>query len=351
MLRSRAIAIAVLVAAASAGLSTAQAKPWAEKMFVTRTHDFGHVARGAKAEFAFELQNLYEEEVHIADVRTSCGCTTPTVTKNNLKTWEKGTIVATLNTRSFVGQRTSTLTVVIDKPFYAEVALNITGTIHSDVDFQPGAVGLGQVEQGAGAEQEVLVTYRGRGPWQISDVRSACNHLEVELSEPLKQPGQIAYKMVVRLKADTPPGPINEQLTVVTSDKSMPTISLPVEGRVAPPLSVSPSPLLFGSLMPGQSATKQLVITGKQPFKLLAITSEPAGLQFKAVPELVKKVHLVPVTLTAPDEPGEHAFTITIESDLPQSGKVTTQARVTIGTGAGTPLEAKTAEAGTVTPR
>ena len=33
-------------------------------------------------EFAFEAQNLYEEDVHIADVRTSCGCTTPTITSS-----------------------------------------------------------------------------------------------------------------------------------------------------------------------------------------------------------------------------------------------------------------------------
>jgi Protein of unknown function (DUF1573) len=345
MLRSVAMAMAVLLAT-----SVASAKPWAEKMFETRTHDFGHVARGAKAEFAFEIQNLYEEEVHIADVKTSCGCTTPTVTKNTLKTWEKGAIVATLNTRSFVGPRTSTLTVVIDKPFYAEVALNISGTIHSDVDFQPGAVALGQIEEGVGAEQEVLVTYRGRAPWQINDVRSASNHLEVELSEPLKQPGLITYKMLVRLKADAPPGLLNEQLTVVTSDKSMPAISLPVEGRVAPPLSVSPSPVLFGTLSPGQTATKQLVITGKQPFKLLAIASEPVGLQFRAVEGLVKKVHLVPVTITAPEQTGELTFSITIETDLPQGGKATCQARATIGNGG--PLEAKTAETGgALTPR
>ena len=341
MPRSMVLAIAILVAASPA----ANAKPWAEKMFATRTHDFGHVARGAKAEFAFEVQNLYEEEVHIADVKTSCGCTTPTVTKNTLKTWEKGTIVATLNTRSFVGQRTSTLTVVIDKPFYAEVALNISGTIHSDVDFTPGSVTFGDVEQGAASEQEILVTYHGRGPWQINDIRSASNHLEVELNEPMRQPGQITYKMLVRLKAGAPPGLLNEQLTVVTSDKSMPSITLPVEGRVAPPLSISPSPLLFGTLTPGQSATKQLVLTGKQPFKLLSVASEPAGLTFKAVPDLVKKVHLVPVTITAPEQAGEQVYVITVETDLPQGGRATSQARVNVGT-ASVPLEATSSASG-----
>ena len=277
MLRSMAVAIGLLAAAAP----LAAAKPWAEKMFAIRTHDFGHVARGAKAEFAFEIQNLYEEEVHIADVKTSCGCTTPTMTKTTLKTWEKGRSSPLSTPARSSASGTSTLTVVIDKPFYAEVALNISGVIHSDVDFQPGSVALGEVELGAGTEQEVTVSYRGRGAWQINDVRSASNHLEVELSEPMRLPGQITYKMLVRLKPDAPPGLFHEQLTVVTSDPKMPTISLPVEGRVAPPLSISPTPLLFGTLSPGQAATKQLVVTGKQPFKLLAIASEPPGLTFR----------------------------------------------------------------------
>ena len=51
---------------------------WAQKMFKVTEHDFGSVARGAKAEYRFVFENLYMEDVHIAGVRSSCGCTTPT---------------------------------------------------------------------------------------------------------------------------------------------------------------------------------------------------------------------------------------------------------------------------------
>ena len=44
---------------------------WAGNMFVAKHHDFGTLARGAKAEFDFILQNKYEEDIHIAGVRTS----------------------------------------------------------------------------------------------------------------------------------------------------------------------------------------------------------------------------------------------------------------------------------------
>ena len=117
MFRKIILASVLVLLAASVGHS----KEWAQKMFKITRHDFGHVARDAKTEFRFEITNLYEEDVHIADVRTSCGCTTPSIVNNTLKTWEKGAILATFNTHSFTGQRGATLTVTIDKPYFAEV--------------------------------------------------------------------------------------------------------------------------------------------------------------------------------------------------------------------------------------
>ena len=84
------------------------AQNWAEKMFETKSHDFRIVGRGSKSEFHFEFTNLYEENVHVQSVRTSCGCTTPTVTKSTLKTHEKGSILATFNTNTFIGQKQAT---------------------------------------------------------------------------------------------------------------------------------------------------------------------------------------------------------------------------------------------------
>jgi hypothetical protein len=344
----RNVAIALVIFALAPAVCPA--KEWALKMFTAVNHDFGHVARGAKAEFSFELQNLYEEDVHIADVRTSCGCTTPTITKPTLKTWEKGAIVATLNTKSFVGQRNSTLTVVIDKPFYAEVPITISGNIHSDVDFQPGVAALGDIELGTSGEQAITVTYRGAGHWQIADVRSANTSLEVELAEPVRQPGVVSYKMIVRLKPDAPAGILQDQLTLVTNDQRMPTVMLPVEGRVTPPLSINPSPLLLGNLAPGQVINKQFVVTGKQPFKLLGIAADADGVEAKLAADVTKKVHIVPIQFTAPQRTGEFRFQIAVETDLASAPEAVCEVRGTVR--GDSPTAAVPARQGTrVTPR
>ena len=97
--------------------------------------------------------------------------------------------------------------------------------------------------------------------------------------EPMRLANQTVYKMKVRLREDMPAGTIDDHLTIVTSDQRLPTMSLPVEGRVVPPLSVSPSPLFVGTLQPGQTATKQLVITGKEPFKVAVAAQDDEALQ------------------------------------------------------------------------
>jgi len=95
---------------------------WARKMFKDPEHDFGTVAKGAKAEFEFVLRkHLFGRHSHrreriLAVAAPAFGFENPLV-----KTYEKGAVVAHFNTGTFSGQRGATLTITIDKPFYAEV--------------------------------------------------------------------------------------------------------------------------------------------------------------------------------------------------------------------------------------
>jgi hypothetical protein len=309
-------ALALLLAVALPSVVSAQ--QWAEKMFSQTKHDFGTVARGAKAEYEFEVENIFKEDVHIASVRSSCGCTTPSITKNTLKTYEKGAIVAKFNTSSFLGHRSATITVTIDKPYYAEMQLQVAGFIRSDVVFEPGVINLGQMEQGAGGEAQVKVTYAGRENWNIKDILSNNSNFEVELSEPARGRGQVVYTMTVRLKPDAPAGHINDQLTLVSDDVRNETIPLQVEGRVMSLLDVSPAALLIGAVDPGQKVTKQLVVKSKQKFKVTEVKCAAGDcFQFKLPDsDQAKTLHLIPVTFTAGDEPGQFSTKICIETDL-----------------------------------
>lgn len=310
MLRTAAVALAFLLA----GAPQIQAQDWARKMFKVDNHDFGYVARGADVEYAFELTNLYKEDVHVSSVRSSCGCTTPSISKETLKTHEKGAILAKLNTRSFLGQKSATITVTIDKPFFAEVQLTVSGYIRSDVVFNPGAISFGNVAEGAVSEQRVSVTYAGRNDWKIVDIRSANKNVEVEMNETQRGDGRVAYDLLVRLKPDAPVGYIHDDLVLVTNDTRAKQVPLALEGQVMPGLTVSPAALYMGEVEPGETVQKQVIVRGKTPFHIVGVNCPDASFAV-TMPSEAKTLHVIPITFTAGSEPGKVVQKIEIQTD------------------------------------
>ena len=293
----------------------ASAQEWAEKMFSVTSHNFGTVAKGSKTEFRFIYRNLYEEDVHVSSVRTSCGCTQPAITKKLIETHETGEIVAAFNTRTFLGQHGATLTVTFDQPFYAEVQLRVAGNIRGDVTFEPASVNLGNVDLGRGAEQVVRVTHMGSTQWEITDVRSANVNFEVLLSQPQHTGSQSAYDLTLRLKPDAPAGYINDQLILVTDDPRASQIPMDVEGRVVAEVTVSPQLLALGNVLPGGSVTKNIVVRANRPFCVTGIVCNDGCLSCPAK-ETPAKVHILPVTFQAGDVGGQVERELTITTDL-----------------------------------
>jgi hypothetical protein len=312
--------VVILLVTAVATLTSAvpvNGQDWARKMFKESNHEFGTVIRDAKTEYAFQFENLYMEDVHVAAVSTSCGCTTPRIENATLKTYEKGAIVAHFNTDTFSGQRGATVTVTFDKPFYAEVQLHVGGYIRTDVMLQPGSVQFGSIDQGKAFLQKVNVNYNGGyGNWKIVDVKSNNPNLKAEVVEANRNYGQANYTLKVRLDEKTPAGYINDHVTLVTSDNQK--IPVTVEGRIEPSVSVSPAALFMGVVQPGQKVTKQLVVKSKKPFKILSVSCDDKSFEFDTAKEkddAPKTVHLVPVTFKAGDDLGKVVKTIKIQTD------------------------------------
>ena len=301
------LASACLVLLASA---PANAQQWAEKMLDVKKHDFGTVARGADVVFKFPIKNLYEENFEILSVRSSCGCTTATIdnSKRVLRTGEVGHVVARFNTLTHSGSRSATLTTTLAYTSkegarrIGEVRLRVFGTIRSDIDFRPGSVKFGSVDQGAVNEQQVTVSYRGGRPnWQIVNVMAGkqIDYVEAELMPPNRQWGRVTYSLRIRLKENAPAGYIKDRLVLVTNDHGNVRIPLEIEGRVVPEISVSPQKLVIGEISNDKQVTKRLIVKGKKPFKITGVECEGGGcFSFQAGSDS-KPLHLIEVTFDA----------------------------------------------------
>ena len=305
------------------------AQDWARKMFKVHEHDFGTVARGSEQKFRFEITNLYKEDVVIDSVRASCGCTIPSIEKQTIKSLESGAILATYNTKSFVGSRGATVTVTISKPFFAEVQLQIDGFIRGDVVFVPGKIELGNIKHGATVTQEVTVKYAGRSSWKITDVQCDKDYYEVEIIDRSLVANQVHYRLLIRLKPEAPVGYIKDDLVLITDDADKGKLKLAVTGNVIAPVTVSPVSMVLGTVPPGTQVIKRMVVKADQPFKITGVTADQDGFSFEVSKEK-KKVHLVPMTFVAPGEAAMINAIIRISTDIQDAPSLSSNVSVNV---------------------
>lgn len=312
-MRTHTLALLLLTLAGSPGF----AQQWAQEMFDRTSHNFGTVARGAKVEQTFTVENIYEEDARVSSVRSSCGCTTATYPKGILKTWDKGKIVVQVDTRGFFGQKDATLTVVLDKPFPAEVQLHVHTYIRRDVVVQPGAVEFGTVYQGTSRLEKVTVDYAGRTNWQILKVESANPHLQAQVVETSRGMGQATYDLRVTLKKSAPAGYIRDHVVLVTNDRNPRASRVPVavEGIVIPAVTARPSPLSGVVVETGKTVTERLIVQGKMPFQIVSAVSSDPRFQCTVLPR-TKTLYVVQVAFTAGQTPGKVSSKIRIQTDL-----------------------------------
>ncbi len=309
--------------------SSVQAQAWAAKMFPELTHDFGTVSRNAKTEYVFVVENIYEEELHIASVRSSCGCTAAKILKNNLKTWEKGGIVAEFNTRSFIGQKNAALTVVIDRPYYAEIQLLVSGKIRSDIVTEPGQIDFGPVAEGTDRIQLLKISYAGRPNWTIKDVRGDSKFLEVRVQKKEQRGNQTNYVFEVKLRGDAPAGLVHDDLVFVTDDTINDHFTLPVAARIASALEIAPAIVDLGQLETGNATQQRFVVKGKEPFEIRDIVADDQRLKFSH-PGGKKLVHVVTVAVDDANESdiqSDVRVVSDLESKVSVSCKVVGQSR------------------------
>jgi hypothetical protein len=322
------------------------AQPWVAKMFAEREHDYGTVARGSDTVYKFAAKNIFKQDIELVSVRSSCGCTSPSIDKKILKTGDIGYVTAKFNTRRFTGLHGATLTVQVrwnDKGVsrIAETQLRVNGNIRGDVEFKPGAVKFENAEQGRVSEQKVEVISNGRSSWKIVDVRGVSDALEVEMTQKRRTSGGVSYELLIRLKDSAPAGYFNEQLVLITNDSQNPRIPMHIAGRVVPTITVAPEPLLLGEVAHGGQVSKKVLVSGLKPFRILAVNSDAEdSFHFKTDSESSKR-HILEITYDAKNEAGPVKHSISIATDLGEKVGATVNAYATIVTPAISPATAE----------
>ncbi|MGL6226910.1 MAG: DUF1573 domain-containing protein [Thermoguttaceae bacterium] len=303
-----------------------QAQDWVSQLFPVKEHNFGDVPKDAKVTYRFQVYNPFEEEIQISSVNSSCTCSSPTVETPVVQTYQTGSILVRFNTDRLTGPQKATLTVSITKPYPQTATLQVRGNIRKDVSFRPGSVNFEDVPLGTEKTKTVKVVYRGSSSlWNVKSVDSSNPDITVEVLERSLLKEGIEVPLQVTLSANRPVGPVNEQLLITSNDLNS-RIPLLVEGHVRGEYSVKPETLYLGTILPEQTITRAIVISGLKPFRLLGLDSsdktvvvDPESIQQENDDPKMRFVLPLKLRANAVSEPTSVSETVTFQTDDPEN--------------------------------
>ncbi len=92
--------------------ANATAKPAGPQIeFMEVKYDFGSIKQGDIVDHVFKFKNTGTQPLVISNIGVSCGCTTPSWTKEPVQPGKTGTISAKFNSAGKMGMQTKVLTI------------------------------------------------------------------------------------------------------------------------------------------------------------------------------------------------------------------------------------------------
>lgn len=335
MFRRAWIARALILTSATAFLfhSPSPAASWADQLFHEQGHDFGPVPRGAKVRHNFILTNRSDQPLTILNVRASCGCTTGRAASNIVQPNQSTTIEAEMDTRNFVGRKATVLfvTVINSAGREAEARLNVASTILSDIVLNPGTLDFGVVARGKTPAQSLTIDRIGPPGWQIKRMISTSKSIDATLSETHRDDQSVSYLLKVSIRADAPPGPIRDEIRLLTNDPQSPAFPVQFTANIRGDLSASPSLLSLGKLASAEGLEGRFLVRSSLPFTIKAIQGDSEGFTASIDDATPKPLHFVTVRFrpdqTSPRGDLRHAFRLhsSLPGELPLDLTVTLQ--------------------------
>lgn len=270
-----------------------------------RSIDFGAVPKTAKTEHRFELVNPFQTDMVLQGVRTSCGCTTPTIETKIIKPGETGYVVAKFNTDRFNGEKKAALTLSISQPHFTELQLNVKGYIRTDIVLNPPEAAFGSVSEGEVKKLRLELNYAGRHDWQVLNITSPFPFVKASSNEVSRSNGRVQYAIDVELDASAPEGYLENQIVIHTNDHRLKTFPIRFSATVAKPVQVAPPRLALGKVKPGEPIAKRMTVSSKSNFQVMGLKSEVAEILYEPI-DKSSRVHMLQVVIR-PKAPTEFA--------------------------------------------
>jgi formylglycine-generating enzyme required for sulfatase activity len=234
--------------------------------------------------------------------------------------------VDVLFTPSSLGIKSAALMVISNDPDQGTQTVSLSGNGVSpppvptpDIALSTGILSFGDVRTGESGSSSVSITNEGTADLSITGITSSDAQFVPSMTTFVVTPGSTQGVGVVF--APSNPGSKSGILTVTSNDSNEPAVTVALSGSgVEPDIDLTPSEILFGDVIVGESKQQSLVITNSGDAVLSVISVQPMAEEVTVAPASLSiqpgATDSVAVTYT-PITPGDLAGFLRVSSNDP----------------------------------
>ena len=322
------LALVLAVAAPFAIAQEKAEKPAPRLTLVEPLKDFGTVPKGEKITYAFQVKNTGNADLEIIAAKPACGCTVADFDKI-IKPGQTGKVTAHVDTVSFAGPISKSVTLETNDPATPTAQLTISAIVKPYVEAYPAGFVRFNMLQGDSETQTLTIYSEETEPFEILKIESPqpwikVNHTPVDKAAAIAsigRPGQSQYKVDITVAGnDSKIGPLAEKIRIVTNSKHQPEYLISVAGVVRPSIRVEPTQVNFGEVtFSDTAATRTIMLRSNnlktpETFVVNKVESSNPGLTALVKPTEKKGEYEVTLQVAKTAKPGDLAGEITIHT-------------------------------------
>ncbi len=233
-------------------------------------HRFGIVGVGQVVEHSFEVTNAGDQELAIALQSGSCGSLPATIGKEVLAPGESTCLTAKF-TVTYSGSVMRSVRLTTNDLTQPVAFVSIHGKVPHDLRVYP--VRLDMVGDKADTLSSTI-SVSGPPEMDLGEVSCRGQELGLAVGEPkIGDDERKSWRITVSLQPGTLVGEFADELSIRTTHKDRPLITIPIRGTVAPDLRLQPPSAFFGFAKPGDKPAASINLTSRSgaPFRLLQV--------------------------------------------------------------------------------
>jgi len=283
-------------------------------------YPFGIVGVGQKVQHTFQVRNAGDQDLVLALQSSGCSGLPSSIGKETLAPGESTDLTVDL-TVSYSGSFVRSAKLVTNDLTQPVAFITVHGKVPHDLRAYPDRVVLVREK---GDTPAATITVNGPAEMDMTEATCEKGLLDVQVGQPqVSEDEKKTWRVIVALKKpDTLLGECSDELSIKTTHRDRPLITVPIKCTVRGDLAVSPPSAFFGFVRRGEQPTANISIRSRSgtPFSLLNIA--PSAPRIKVRPTKTDACYTLTVSV-ATDKSAVFEGEVAVTTDVPLEETIT----------------------------